>query len=313
MRANSYIALVFMLVTTLLVGSSSTSIAASAQISALIQDHKAYVGQIVTSGAHAGQFQPCGATSYVALHIPRRLIHLSLDQCPSGLTLSALESGLMSMQLTTLPNEIASKGIGQGNGLQEPFSNSDMQAASQFAGCDPSSVTKNPTIIAADELKNREQAPDQVNSAVTLQALLALGDDTDRFSTDDAATIVGYVRNVKPGGKETVNCKATDPDHTDTHIEIVASVNDTTSQPMIVEVTPRLRYLAGLQGIDWSTTALKKTLMHHWARITGWLFFDAIHADNSENINPGGPKNWRQTVWEIHPITNIEILSGPPA
>jgi len=288
----------------------------SAPITALYQNHTVYVGQMVTTGTHAGQFQPCGSSTFVVLAVPRSIKPLTLDKCPSGMTLAALKAGLRSMELGALTSEIKAKGMGPSGAVQSPFSESDMQAASGFAACDPSTVTKNPQIIAADELKNREQAPapTDINSAITLDALFAPGDDSDRFTSDQGAVIEGYVKAVKAGGKETVNCKVTDPEHVDTHIELTAGPDDT-RLPLIIEVTPRLRYLAGLQGVDWSTTTLKDPvsgIAHHWVRVTGWMFFDAIHADNSENINPGGSKNWRQTVWEIHPITNLEILSGPP-
>jgi hypothetical protein len=40
--------------------------------------------------------------------------------------------------------------------------------------------------------------------------------------------------------------------------------------------------------------------------------FDFAHASEAENTNPGHKGNWRATCWEIHPITNIKILDGPP-
>ena len=40
--------------------------------------------------------------------------------------------------------------------------------------------------------------------------------------------------------------------------------------------------------------------------------FDTVHGDEAENTNPGGANNWRATAWEIHPVTSIKILPGPP-
>ena len=32
------------------------------------------------------------------------------------------------------------------------------------------------------------------------------------------------------------------------------------------------------------------------------------HAQESENLSPGGAQNWRATGWEIHPVTGITVL-----
>ena len=140
------------------------------------------------------------------------------------------------------------------------------------------------------------------------------GDDTHRWSTNRGATIEGYVFFVKPGGAETCNCHASDKTLYDTHIELtVGSLPSETdgSQQVIVEVTPRIRDLMNKQHIDWSTKTLKKTIQGQRVRITGWMFWDDEHRNKSENTNPHDSSNWRATAWEIHPITNIEILYGP--
>ncbi len=43
-------------------------------------------------------------------------------------------------------------------------------------------------------------------------------------------------------------------------------------------------------------------------RVTGWMFFDSDHNTEAENTNPGGPKNWRATSWEVHPVTGFEVI-----
>jgi len=92
----------------------------------------------------------------------------------------------------------------------------------------------------ANVLKNRETAPadNDIDQNVTLAAMVEPGEDQDRFSNDQAASIVGWVVNVKPGGKETVNCGATDLADRDTHIEIALSRNAPETERVIVEVTP---------------------------------------------------------------------------
>jgi hypothetical protein len=38
------------------------------------------------------------------------------------------------------------------------------------------------------------------------------------------------------------------------------------------------------------------------------MYFDAGHAEESENISPGKPDNWRATAWEIHPVTKFRVI-----
>jgi hypothetical protein len=158
---------------------------------------------------------------------------------------------------------------------------------------------------------------DDIDENVTLAAMLAPGDDTGRFDSNKAATISGFVVKVKSGGPESCNCGAGKPIDMDTHIMLGLSNDAPKTQCVIVEVTPRIRLLMAKQDIDWSTETLKKEndskgIAGKWVTVTGWLMFDAIHADVSENINPGKPNNQRATCCELHPVTKIEILTGPP-
>jgi hypothetical protein len=38
------------------------------------------------------------------------------------------------------------------------------------------------------------------------------------------------------------------------------------------------------------------------------MYFDVGHAEESENIFPGKPENWRASAWEIHPVTKITVI-----
>ena len=159
--------------------------------------------------------------------------------------------------------------------------------------------------------KNREDAPPaaKINAAATLPAILAAGSDLDRWSREDAAVFEGVVIDVKVGGVETVNCHATAPADRDTHIELALDSSAVETQRVIVEVTPRWRTKMQAQGVDWSTNALRASLIGRRVRITGWMLDDLEHVPQAENTNPHGATNWRATVWEIHPITDIQILA----
>ena len=164
---------------------------------------------------------------------------------------------------------------------------------------------------ALNKSKNRYHLPSQkqFNRAVTITSILSPGNDSTRWSTSNAVEITGFVFEVKPGGDETCNCHTTDNSQLDTHIVLVSDPNKTKgSQRLIVEITPRMRFLMMQQGIDWSTANIKKIYQGHWMKVKGWLFFDDEHWPEAENTKPGNPKNWRATAWEVHPITSMELV-----
>ncbi len=181
-----------------------------------------------------------------------------------------------------------------------------------FNGCPPEGKTEIERYKALNILKNRYNLPAQsdFDMKVTLDKLLQRGDDENRFSTDKAVNIQGYVFNVKSGGKETCNCNSTDKVFQDIHIELVPTENDEDpSDRVVVEVSPRLRdYTFNKLGISPTWNALKKYIKGQLVRVKGWLFYDKGHTNVAENTNPGNKSNWRGTAWEIHPITSIEIV-----
>jgi hypothetical protein len=144
--------------------------------------------------------------------------------------------------------------------------------------------------------------------------MLAPGADYTRFDSNKGATIRGYVMSVKVGGIESCNCKAKNEIDRDTHIGLALAPGAPKNQWVIVEVTPRLR-LQMKGKADWSTKALenKETgILNKWVEVSGWLLFDFAHVNEAENTKPGNKGNWRATCWEIHPITSMKVLAGPP-
>lgn len=162
--------------------------------------------------------------------------------------------------------------------------------------------------------KNRYNFP----TISDFDASLTLNDFVDgsavqgKFSQDKAVEVTGYVYEVKYGGKETCNCKTSTTLFRDTHIEITLGDQKTGPEDrFVVEVTPRIRQLMADEGYDWTTKTLKDQLKGHMVKIQGWLFYDASHKSENFADDPDdniGKKNWRATSWEIHPITNIEVL-----
>ena len=66
---------------------------------------------------------------------------------------------------------------------------------------------------------------------------------------------------------------------------------------IVVETTPRLRK----KHPGWTLTKIRE-----WedadtpVRVTGWLLFDPEHTNHIGR--------YRSTLWEVHPITKIEVL-----
>jgi hypothetical protein len=164
---------------------------------------------------------------------------------------------------------------------------------------------------ALNILKNRQVAPrgDQIDQSVTLEKMLAPGNDRGRFDQHTGATIVGWVVDVQQGGHpETANCGSISLEYTDTHITVGLVPQAGEKETLVVEVTPRWRKDMANKGIDWRTETLQQTLRGKQVKFTGWLMFDLDHIGQAVNTAPGNAKDWRKTIWEIHPITAIEIV-----
>ena len=180
--------------------------------------------------------------------------------------------------------------------------------------CPPEGTAKEYDLQQLNRLKNKALPPTETdfNKDVTTAKMLAPGNDRDRWSVNKGAEISGYVASVKVGGVETCNCKTKDPEHRDTHIELVLDpMNEGTTSKVIVEVTPRIRQAMAAKGEDWSTRALRDKLLGRWVKVKGWMLFDEEHEHQADNTAPNGPHNWRGTCWEIHPVTSIEVIDRP--
>ena len=151
-------------------------------------------------------------------------------------------------------------------------------------------------------LKNRTSIPNPTDfdSTITLDALLQPGDDTHRWSNNRAARLQGEVIDVAYARPEATNCF--NPCRRDIHIVVGSYKGATKREQVIVEVTPNF------QRADWSEETLQAQLVGHWCEFEGWLYFDAGHAEESENIAAHNPENWRATAWELHPVTKIAVI-----
>ncbi len=172
-----------------------------------------------------------------------------------------------------------------------------------FKGCGIAGKTKGQCTKALNRLKNRYQAPDtaQVNHAITLDAILAPGDDEARWNPQEGAEIVGYVAKVSRGGaKESCNCGLKDLQ--DIHIDVVRSPADAAdaTRHLIVEITPRWKAKK-----HWDIRAVRRTINHKWVKFRGWMFFDSMHLREAANTrqrtkqgcgNLPARETWRATA-----------------
>lgn len=163
-----------------------------------------------------------------------------------------------------------------------------------------------------DSFKNRSINPTKyVNISFDIMSSLTV---KNPMKWDSSVYIDGYVLDVQDGGSESCNCHS--EQYKDTHIYIVKNnIGDVSnmkkkdlavikkqqqSNAIIVEATPRFRSTLG------TTNDLEKYIGKH-VRIYGYLFRDDEHWPNS-TIDGCSGNLWRHTVWEIHPITKIELL-----
>jgi hypothetical protein len=135
--------------------------------------------------------------------------------------------------------------------------------------------------------------------------------------------IVAFMNEPHPGGKEDVNCKAGDNPEKDVHINLVESPapwlpprddpgrqqkeaerNAALCRGIVVETIPHFR------PAPFEARALRSVSREFPVLISGQLFFDASHypCEGSEP-HPGGHPA-RGSLWEIHPITGIQVCKS---
>jgi hypothetical protein len=97
------------------------------------------------------------------------------------------------------------------------------------------------------------------------------------------------------GAGESTNCHFHADDDVDWHIYLQENPGDSMDKAVIVETTPRIRKLH-----HWDPAVLDKSVgTGNPVRITGFLMVDPEHRNQVGK--------YRGTVWEIHPVTNIEV------
>jgi len=144
-------------------------------------------------------------------------------------------------------------------------------------------------------------------------------------------TVEGYLEIVKPqstsapsGAKkvgEAPNCHAWSEEDTDWHMALVADPSETEERAVVVEPTPRTkRQNAGWIPSKAQALAVRRTPSSPRneagaprVRVTGFLMLDPVHPTHIRGnctANCGTKTFYRATLWEVHPVTRIEVLQN---
>lgn len=107
---------------------------------------------------------------------------------------------------------------------------------------------------------------------------------------------------------EATNCHALDDAGVDWHVTLVRDPADPKSNGIVVETTPRVR----ANGHPWTPDMLSSAVANgDSVRISGWLLYDPEHFAQTTNYDPARPPKGltvRATLWEVHPVTKIEVF-----
>jgi hypothetical protein len=161
--------------------------------------------------------------------------------------------------------------------------------------------------------KNRTDVPASYHQ-VSWKAFQALpyptaGRSLDQWTADQLAVIqpyegipvivVGYLDAIKIEGAESTNCHFTNPEEVDWHMPLVEYSLDQEATSIVVETTPRVRQTHP----KWTQGSLAAWVKSDQpVRISGWSLLDPEHRAHLGK--------YRSTLWEIHPITKIEVFEN---
>ena len=163
--------------------------------------------------------------------------------------------------------------------------------------------SSDPKMIKLNSQKNRIDIPEATAYIpVDWEALKGLPSTSPDDLQGAPVMVSGYlshrinVEDKAPG--ESTNCNLVNEDEVDWHIYLTSSPNQAISQAIIVETTPRTRPLH-----TWDRSVLDGLVnTNNQVRISGWLIYDLQHV--------GEIGTQRATVWEVHPVTRIEVSDG---
>ena len=166
--------------------------------------------------------------------------------------------------------------------------------------CGPTGDAKTPPAQALNTNKNRTDLPRQTDYVkINWDDLKNLPENRVKDFQGAPVIVVGFLSHeIKVGNGragESVNCHLLGEGEVDWVLYLTKSAMQGIKDAIIVETTPRTR-----PSHKWTTGMLlplvdSQTLV----RTSGWLMQDKAHQ--------GGIGTQRATLWEVHPITRIEV------
>jgi hypothetical protein len=169
--------------------------------------------------------------------------------------------------------------------------------------CGPTGNATKPSAKALNTNKNRTDMPaDSDYVDIGWSDLENLSSDRVSDLVSAPIRVIGFLShkiNVEnKGAGESTNCNLLADNEVDWHMYLTNSPAQQIGSAIIAETTPRTRPLH-----KWTTDMLAPLVdSQTQVRISGWLIYD------SEHIGAIGTQ--RATVWEVHPITRIEVQSN---
>lgn len=112
-------------------------------------------------------------------------------------------------------------------------------------------------------------------------------------------SVEGYFAGAKQEGPESPNCHGADASFRDWHLWLSAAPGKDRSRSVVVETTPVVR----ASNPEWTLMSIRALAASGTrVRVSGWLMLDPEHPDQVGRT--------RGTIWEVHPITRIEVRTA---
>lgn len=164
--------------------------------------------------------------------------------------------------------------------------------------CGAKGNSKDSKVQDLDNNKNRTDVSTKY-VPITWDSMKSLSADKVDDIQGAPVVVMGYLSDkVHVESKESTNCDLVKPDEVDWHMYLTKSPTQPISEALVVEATPRVRPMH-----KWTTESLEKYVnKDQQIRVSGWLIYDFEHTDVIGKE--------RAAVWEVHPITKIEVNSG---
>lgn len=110
-----------------------------------------------------------------------------------------------------------------------------------------------------------------------------------------AVEVEGYLTAYRLEVPEPPNCYAREARHKDFHLWLSRNPGEPKTKSIVVEITPRIR-VRHPNWTDENLASLRNARVR--LRVRGWLMLDEMHPERVERN--------RRTLWEVHPIMQLD-------